>query len=221
MSSDDDISPLYCLYGSATGNAEEIAKDLAASYESMIKNPDVRTRFPSVVCCELDQFKRNKCLDVWGKEPSSQQMKHGVVVVISTTGNGEPPENAGRFVRFLSRKTTPTDTLQHVSFSVLGLGDTNYDQFCNAGKVLDKKMAALGGTRAKPLACADEATGLEAVVDPWVASILLDISVASQPTTASAGEVETAATSSRRLPPPCKGSAVMPIVFTIILFSNK
>ena len=180
MSSDDGATPLYCLYGSATGNAEEIAKDLAATYESMIQNPDVTTKFPSVVCCELDQFKRNKCLETWGKEPSSssKQIKHGVVVVISTTGNGEPPENAGRFVRFLSRKTTPTDTLQHVSFSVLGLGDTNYDQFCNAGKVLDKKMAALGGTRAKPLACADEATGLEQVCEPWTESILTDITKA-------------------------------------------
>ena len=51
-------SPLFILYGSATGNAEEIAKDLASTYELFLKNPDMKTFFPEVVCCELNQFKK-------------------------------------------------------------------------------------------------------------------------------------------------------------------
>jgi sulfite reductase alpha subunit-like flavoprotein len=167
-------SPLFILYGSATGNAEQIAKDLASTYENILSNPDSKTFFPSVVCYECNQFKK-KCLPTWEQEPSSGT-KHGVIIVASTTGNGESPENAGRFMRYLKRKqTVEAQPFQHCSFSVLGLGDTNYDQFCETGKNMDKKVAELGGNRAMPLACADEATGLEDVVEPWTDKVLLEI----------------------------------------------
>eukprot|EP00980_Cylindrotheca_fusiformis_P021412 scaffold8266_cov97-Cylindrotheca_fusiformis.AAC.3 len=167
-------SPLFILYGSATGNAEEIAKGLAATYESILSNPDSKTFFPSVVCCEADQFKK-KCLPIWETQPLNGT-KHGLIVVASTTGNGDPPENCERFIRFLKRKqAVESQPLRHVQYSVLGLGDTNYDQFCHNGKTIDKKLAELGGTRAVPLSCADEATGLEDVVEPWTDKVLFKI----------------------------------------------
>lgn len=167
-------SPLFILYGSATGNAEQIAKDLASTYETILGNPDSKTFFPSVVCCECDQFKK-KCLPTWEEQPPAGT-KHGVILVASTTGNGDAPENAGRFMRYIKRKQTiEAQPFRHVQYAVLGLGDTNYDQFCNTGKTIDKKLAELGGKRAMPLACADEATGLEDVVEPWVDSVLMEI----------------------------------------------
>lgn len=54
---------------------------------------------------------------------------HHVIVVCSTTGNGDPPDNAGKFWRFVKRRTQPTDLLAKLRFTVLGLGDTNYDRF--------------------------------------------------------------------------------------------
>ena len=166
--------PLCILYGSATGNAEQIAKDLSASYESLLQNPDAQTFFPSVICCELDLFKK-KCQSYWEQQPPGNT-KHGLIIVASTTGNGDAPENSCRFMRYIKRKQTlETQPFQNVNYSVLGLGDTNYDQFCNTGKNIDKRMMELGGNRIKPLACADEATGLEDVVEPWTCSILSDI----------------------------------------------
>ena len=171
-------SPLFILYGSATGNAEHIAKDLAATYQTLLSNPDATTFFSSVICCELDHYKK-KCESTWNEPPPEGQVKHGVLVVTSTTGNGDAPENASRFTRFVKRKTSvASQPLKHVAYAVLGLGDTNYDQFCNTGKVLDKKMAELGGTRICPIVCADEATGLEDAVDPWTATILAKITTA-------------------------------------------
>ena len=172
-------SPLFILYGSATGNAEQIAKDLARNYEKMITDKKDECYFPSVICCELDQYKK-KCLSTWEDESllkSDIGQKHGVLVVTSTTGNGEAPENASRFVRYVKRKTT-VDAMpfKHIAFAVLGLGDTNYDQFCETGKVIDKKIKALGGTRAQGVVCADEGTGLEQVVDPWVTNICIVLS---------------------------------------------
>lgn len=193
-------NPLFILYGSATGNAEHIAKDLAAQVTAAAAaamtvnaaagnhdddgNDNYRHYFDSVICCELDQFKK-KCLPVWevNLEATSTKTKkkYGVLVIASTTGNGDAPENAGRFARYIKRckKDVAPLPFRNVCFAVLGLGDTNYDQFCATGILLDKKLEELGGKRAKPLACADEATGLEDVVEPWTATILLEIAKAA------------------------------------------
>lgn len=54
----------------------------------------------------------------------------------------------------------------------MGLGDTNYDQFCHMGKIIDKRLMELGGNRFHPLCCADEATGLEETVERWKEEIM-------------------------------------------------
>lgn len=170
--------PLFILYGSATGNSEHIAKDLASAYtkkylDNNNQNDDEQHEcFDSVVCYELDQFKK-KCLPIWEKEPPLPTKKYGVLIVVSTTGNGEAPENSSRFVRYLKHKNTSKTTFQYVNYSVLGLGDTNYDQFCENAKIIDRKMNELNGHRILTLQCADEGTGcLEDVVDPWTDTII-------------------------------------------------
>jgi len=169
-------TPLYVVYGSATGNAEHIAKEVAATYELYLKNPSFIGYFPSVICCELNEYKK-KCLSQWETEPPLST-KHGVVIVCSTTGNADAPENSDRFVRWLKRKSTDaTQPFKHCAYAVLALGDTNYDVFCATGKVIDKRMKELGGTRCCTVALADEATGLEEVVDPWTGSIIQKLAV--------------------------------------------
>jgi sulfite reductase alpha subunit-like flavoprotein len=79
-------TPLCILYGSATGNSEHIAKELASTYESMLSKEKDECYFPSVVCCELDQYKK-KCLSFWENDSGLDDgQKHGVLVVCSTTG---------------------------------------------------------------------------------------------------------------------------------------
>ncbi len=187
-------SPLYILYGSATGNAEAIAKDLTATYEMILNNPDSKTYFSEVVCAELNQFKKMKLAeDVWSQPPcpGNDSVKHGLLVVASTTGNGDPPENSDKFLRYLKKsnraasKDASIRPFQHVAFAVLGLGDTNYDQYCQHAKLLNKYMLELGGTEIQKLACADEGTGqLEEVVDRWTGSILMQVTDACRGTVA-------------------------------------
>ena len=167
-------TPLYILYGSATGNAEHIAKDLTSTYESYLKNPSFLGYFTSVTCCDLNSYKK-KCLDTWITPPneSNPTIKHGIIIICSTTGNADAPENADRFIRWMKRKsTTPSNSFDKCAYAVLGLGDSNYDVFCAMGKVIDKRIHELGGTRALKVACADEATGLEDVVEPWVGCVI-------------------------------------------------
>ncbi|EAO2685619.1 NADPH-dependent assimilatory sulfite reductase flavoprotein subunit [Salmonella enterica] len=68
-----------------------------------------------------------------------------LVIVTSTQGEGEPPEEAVALHKFLFSKKAPT--LNDTAFAVFSLGDTSYEFFCQAGKDFDNKLAELGGER--------------------------------------------------------------------------
>jgi len=55
--------------------------------------------------------------------------EHFVVFVASTTGQGEEPDNMKRFWKFLLRKSHPSDALDHMEYTVLGLGDSSYIKY--------------------------------------------------------------------------------------------
>lgn len=68
-----------------------------------------------------------------------------VLLVTSTQGEGEPPEEALSLYKLLSGKKAPN--LSGLKFAVLGLGDSSYPMFCGAGKSFDELLAKLGGER--------------------------------------------------------------------------
>ncbi|WP_318356462.1 NADPH-dependent assimilatory sulfite reductase flavoprotein subunit [Enterobacter sp.] len=68
-----------------------------------------------------------------------------LVVVASTQGEGEPPEEAVALHKFLFSKKAPK--LDGAAFAVFGLGDTSYEFFCQSGKDFDSKLAELGAER--------------------------------------------------------------------------
>ncbi|XP_037778404.1 methionine synthase reductase-like [Penaeus monodon] len=137
------------LYASQKGNAKAIAEDLAEQCES------------KGLICEL------RCCSELGKTFSLEETRC-LVLVGSTTGDGEPPDTARKFWRQLHKKGQPSNVFGHLSYSILGLGDTNYTNFCNFGKTIDQKLQDLGGKRFYPCGWADDGTGLEIVVEPWI-----------------------------------------------------
>lgn len=94
-----------------------------------------------------------------------------LVMVVSTTGTGDPPDTALKFVKEIRDKTLPTDFFAHLRYGLLGLGDSEYTYFCNGGKIIDKRLQELGAQHFYDTGHADDCVGLELVVEPWIAGL--------------------------------------------------
>ncbi|XP_052807093.1 methionine synthase reductase-like isoform X2 [Mya arenaria] len=137
------------LYGSQTGQAQAIAEEIAERSAAEGLQADMH------------------CLSKTEKKFNIERIKC-VVIVISTTGDGEPPDTALKFVRRLKKKTLKDNYLSGLKYTLLGLGDSNYTNFCNCGKTLDQRLQELGAGHLYSPGFADDAVGLEVVVEPWI-----------------------------------------------------
>ncbi|CAH1216618.1 Sulfite reductase [NADPH] flavoprotein alpha-component [Paenibacillus sp. JJ-223] len=112
------------LYGSQTGNSSSLAKKLAKRLEGQNLQ---------VTLSSMGDFK-----------PNGLKKINNLLIVVSTHGEGEPPDNAIAFHEFLFSKRAPK--LDGLQYSVLALGDTSYEFFCQTGKDFDQRLQELGGT---------------------------------------------------------------------------
>ncbi|MGX6511792.1 sulfite reductase subunit alpha [Rhodococcus sp. SJ-2] len=139
---------LHVLYGSQTGNAESVADDAAAT---------ARTHGFVPVVSALDD------VDI----VAFAELRR-VLIVTSTYGEGEMPDNAELFWDSLSAESAPR--LDGMDFAVFALGDTGYDGFCQAGKLIDMRLEQLGATRIVPRVDCD--VEFEDVAAVWIAETL-------------------------------------------------
>ncbi|MCB1560328.1 MAG: flavodoxin domain-containing protein [Xanthomonadales bacterium] len=139
---------LTIAYGSQTGNSRRLAEALAAQSEAA----GLAVRLVSLA-------------DLRARELPSLSLFYAV---ISTQGDGDPPDDARRFLDELGGRRAPK--LDGLRFAVLALGDSSYPLFCATGRALDERLAELGGRRVVDRADAD--LDFERDAAPWLTDAL-------------------------------------------------
>lgn len=116
---------LTILYGSQTGNAKGLAQEYKAKVESQ--------GIPATLVNMADY------------KPKQLKSETHLVIVVSTHGEGDAPDDAVELHEFLASKKAPK--LSSLNYAVLGLGDSSYEFFCQTAKDFDQSLEALGAKR--------------------------------------------------------------------------
>jgi len=118
-------TPLTILFASESGNAEALA--------AVARKEAMRMGFAA------------KVLDMADTTPEEVARTGNLLVIASTWGEGDPPQRAESFLSALMADDAPR--FADVRYGVLALGDRAYARFCETGRRIDARLAALGGRR--------------------------------------------------------------------------
>lgn len=146
------------LFGSQTGNAQSLAKNHGNRLKELGFNVTVQS---------MSDFK-----------PNNLKKIQNLLVIVSTHGEGDPPDTAIAFHEFLHGKRAPK--LENFQYSVLALGDSSYEFFCETGKQFDKRLEELGGTRLYPRVDCD--LDYDEPASEWFEGIVSSLSLQSEST---------------------------------------
>jgi len=157
------VADITILVGSQTGNGEALAEQtmrLAASR-------GLRSVVKKLGDYKLPQLKAEKNL----------------LVIVSTHGEGDPPDNTKEMHEFLFSKRAPS--LKNLHFAVLGLGDSSYEFFCKMGVDFDNRLSELGATRIHPRVDCD--VDYESTAEAWMNNVLTELAKRVEASPVSAG----------------------------------
>ncbi|MEI8608242.1 assimilatory sulfite reductase (NADPH) flavoprotein subunit [Enterovibrio sp. Hal110] len=139
---------LTIIYASQTGNAKGVAEALEAS---------AKADGVDVALFSADDYK-----------PRDLAKETHVIIVASTNGEGEPPDNAISLHEFLQSKKAPK--LDKLQYAVIGLGDSSYEFFCQTGKDFDAFLSKQGAKAIVPRLDCD--VDYDADAETWSADVL-------------------------------------------------
>ncbi|MGZ5620596.1 MAG: assimilatory sulfite reductase (NADPH) flavoprotein subunit [Methylobacter sp.] len=147
------IADITILVGSQTGNSEALAEQM----HRLAAGRGLKTIVKKMGDYKFQQLKAEKHL----------------LVIVSTYGEGEPPDNARELVEHLFSKRAPS--LKQMQFAVLGLGDSGYEFFCKTAVDFDRRLEELGATRIHPRVDCD--VDYESSAEAWMHALLNELSI--------------------------------------------
>jgi sulfite reductase (NADPH) flavoprotein alpha-component len=155
-------SAVTILYGSQSGNSERLAQRIGAALTQR-----------GVAFTSLDMIDCRK---------NHLEEARAVLMVVSTHGEGDPPDRALPLHELLHGRKAPK--LSHLKYSVLALGDSSYERYCETGRQFDARLAALGAERLHERVDCD--VDFDAAAQRWIDAVVGQ--VAKSYTTSSAFE---------------------------------
>ncbi|WP_199083957.1 MULTISPECIES: assimilatory sulfite reductase (NADPH) flavoprotein subunit [unclassified Sporosarcina] len=162
------VKEITVLYGSQTGNGQGIAEQAAAKLKEQSFDVTIQS---------MNDFK-----------PNNLKKIENLLLVVSTHGEGDPPDTALPFFEFLHGKRAPK--LDHLHYSVLALGDSSYEFFCKAGADFDQKLSDLGAVQLAPRVDCD--LDYDEPAAQWLAAVEVSLEIQTGGQSAAASvEVET------------------------------
>ena len=135
-------------YGSQTGNVEEVSKALFKKIKFHYK--------------ELKEM--NSITDI-----NDLNNYDYVFFLVSTTGDGEFPDNSYKFWKLIKKYREPVN----FNYALIGFGDSNYRSFCHTSKCLSRVLKKLQAEEIFPLTKIDDATDNCEKIDKWIEDICL------------------------------------------------
>lgn len=142
-----NLEPILIGFGSQTGTAEQLARRIAKQ--------SAQHGFAA-------EIKELNAIPLDSLNATSR-----FLIITSTWGDGEPPDNAADFFKSLHADSAPR--LESLSYSVLALGDKNYSDFCGAGRKFDERLQALGAKSV--LARTDCDVDYESAATQWITAL--------------------------------------------------
>lgn len=138
------------VYGTETGNSKKLASQLQA----LLKKNKIQSKVVDAFQYPIEKLEKETFL----------------IVIMSTQGEGDPPQNAIKFFDNLSNSTV---NLSKTQFAVLGLGDSSYPLFCRAGEAIDEQLKRLGAQPAVAFQKAD--VDYVQIAEAWFNDVLTAI----------------------------------------------
>ena len=162
------VKEITILYGSQTGNGQGIAEQATAKLKEQSFDVTIQS---------MNDFK-----------PNNLKKIENLLLIVSTHGEGDPPDTALPFFEFLHGKRAPK--LDHLHYSVLALGDSSYEFFCKTGADFDQKLSDLGAVQLAPRVDCD--LDYDEPAAQWLAAVEVSLEIQTGGQSAAASvEVET------------------------------
>ncbi|MBY0223043.1 MULTISPECIES: assimilatory sulfite reductase (NADPH) flavoprotein subunit [Sporosarcina] len=173
------VKEITILYGSQTGNGQGVAEQAAAKLKEQSFDVTIQS---------MSDFK-----------PTTLKKLEHLLLVVSTHGEGDPPDTALPLYEFLHGRRAPK--LDHLQYSVLALGDSSYEFFCKTGSDFDKRLSELGATPLAPRVDCD--LDYDEPAAQWLAAVevALQIQTGGQSAAASLEVENTTSTQYSRMNP--------------------